>query len=86
MCLAVLSGIFLWPSEPAAGRGEPEVSEVLERGGNGRCILVIFTEQGMWPVSSANDVAESKRGGCLLLGTSVPKAGTSKVPLYLQPA
>lgn len=35
MCPAVLSGIFLWPSEPAADRGEPEVLEVLERGENG---------------------------------------------------
>lgn len=53
---------------------------------DGRCILVICTEQGVWPVSSANDEAKSKRGGYLLLGTSVPEVGTSNVPFYLQPA
>lgn len=53
---------------------------------DGRCTLVIRTEQGVWAVSSANDEARSKRGGYLLLGTAVPTVGTSKVPFYLQPA
>lgn len=45
---------------------------------DGRCTLVIRTEQGVWPVSSANDEAKSKRGGYLLLGTSVPTVKLAK--------
>lgn len=61
MCPGVLSGTSLWPSEPAAGRGEPEISEVLRRGENWRCTLVICIEQGVWPMNLASDVAESQK-------------------------
>lgn len=62
MCPGVLYGIFQWPFEPAAGRGEPEVSEVLEKGEKERCRWVICTCDP-WLVGGPLPMWLTKRGG-----------------------